>query len=82
LSDLERKIAGANRTEELFGGEGVQLRVAVQHEKDKPAGPAEVHDDSDDVYYVLDGAAHSTRRARSSRASGAARASSAVKLSR
>lgn len=57
LSDLERKIAGANRTEELFGGEGMQLRVAVQHEKDKPAGPAEVHDDSDDVYYVLDGAA-------------------------
>ena len=57
LNEIERRLKGGNLVEEIFGGEGMQLRVAVQHEKDKPAGLAEVHDDSDDVYYVLDGAA-------------------------
>ena len=57
LSDLERKLRPDNKVEELFGGEGMQLRVAVQHEKNKPAPAGEVHDASDDVYYVLEGAA-------------------------
>jgi mannose-6-phosphate isomerase-like protein (cupin superfamily) len=57
LGDLERKLQPDNKVEDLIGGAGMQLRVAVQHEKDKPAADAEVHDASDDVYYVLDGAA-------------------------
>ena len=43
--------------EELIGGEGMELRVAVQHEKNTAAPNGEVHDASDDVYYVLDGTA-------------------------
>lgn len=35
----------------------MELRVAVQHEKDTTAANAEIHDASDDVYYVLDGSA-------------------------
>src|SRR5439155_21441456 len=35
----------------------MQLRVAVQHEKNKTGSAAELHDASDDVYYVLDGTA-------------------------
>ena len=35
----------------------MQLRVAVQHEKNRSGAPAELHDASDDVYYVLDGSA-------------------------
>jgi mannose-6-phosphate isomerase-like protein (cupin superfamily) len=31
--------------------------VAIQHEKNKAGAAAEVHDASDDVYYVLEGAA-------------------------
>ena len=57
LADLERKLSTDNKVEELYGGEGLQLRVAVQHDKNKPAGLAEVHDASDDVYYVLEGTA-------------------------
>lgn len=57
LADLERKLRPDNNVEELFGGEGLQLRVAVQHDKSRPTAAAEVHDASDDVYYVLDGAA-------------------------
>jgi mannose-6-phosphate isomerase-like protein (cupin superfamily) len=57
LDDLERKLQPDNKVEDLIGGAGMQLRVAVQHEKDKPAADAEVHDASDDVYYVLNGAA-------------------------
>ena len=57
LSDVEKKLHPDDKTEELIGGEGMQLRVAVQHERNKPAGQAEVHDASDDVYYVLEGSA-------------------------
>jgi mannose-6-phosphate isomerase-like protein (cupin superfamily) len=57
LSDVERRLRPDNKVEELFGGEGTQLRVAVQHEKNKAAAAGEVHDASDDVYYVLEGAA-------------------------
>jgi len=57
LADLQRKLGSENKTEELIGGEGMQTRVAVQHEKDHAAASGELHDASDDVYYVLEGTA-------------------------
>ena len=57
LDDLERKLRADNKAEDLIGGEGMQLRVAVQHEHDRSGAAAEVHDASDDVYYVLEGSA-------------------------
>lgn len=57
LSDLERKLQSDNKVEELIGGEGMQLRVAVQHDRSRPTAQAELHDASDDVYYVLEGTA-------------------------
>lgn len=57
LGDLERKLRPENKVLELIGGEGMQLRVAIQHEKDHAAPSGELHDASDDVYYVLEGSA-------------------------
>lgn len=57
LADLERKLKSENKAAEIIGGEGMQLRVAVQHEKDLAPATGELHDASDDVYYVLEGAA-------------------------
>jgi mannose-6-phosphate isomerase-like protein (cupin superfamily) len=57
LGDLERKLRPENKAEDLIGGEGMQLRVAIQHEKDHAAPSGELHDASDDVYYVLEGTA-------------------------
>jgi mannose-6-phosphate isomerase-like protein (cupin superfamily) len=57
LGDLERKLRPDNKVEDLIGGEGMQLRVAVQHDKTRPTATAELHDASDDVYYVLEGTA-------------------------
>ncbi|MDQ3818771.1 MAG: cupin domain-containing protein [Acidobacteriota bacterium] len=57
LSDLEKKLEVDNKVEDLIGGEGMQLRVAVQHDKSRPKADAELHDASDDVYYVLEGKA-------------------------
>jgi mannose-6-phosphate isomerase-like protein (cupin superfamily) len=57
LKDVERKLQPANKVEELIGGAGMQLRVAVQHDRTRPSADAEVHDASDDVYYVLEGEA-------------------------
>jgi mannose-6-phosphate isomerase-like protein (cupin superfamily) len=60
LGDLERKLRPENKVEDLIGGEGMQLRVAVQHDKSRPTADAELHDASDDVYYVLEGTARLT----------------------
>jgi mannose-6-phosphate isomerase-like protein (cupin superfamily) len=57
LSDLERKLRPENKAEDLIGGEGMQLRVAVQHDLSRATAAAELHDASDDVYYVLEGTA-------------------------
>src|SRR5690349_23823405 len=57
LDDLQKTLKPENKTSELIDSEGMQLRVAVQHEKNKVGAAAELHDASDDVYYVLDGSA-------------------------
>ena len=57
LDDLKQKLEPGNKTEELIDSVGMQLRVAVQHEKNKTGAAAELHDASDDVYYVLEGGA-------------------------
>ena len=57
LVDREKKLGSENKAEDLIGGEGMQLRVAIQHEKNKADALAELHDASDDVYYVTEGAA-------------------------
>ncbi len=57
LDDLNKTLQPDNKTSELIDSGGMQLRVAVQHEKNKTGAPAELHDASDDVYYVLEGGA-------------------------
>jgi mannose-6-phosphate isomerase-like protein (cupin superfamily) len=57
LNDLQQALQPGNKTEELIDSRGMQLRVAVQHERNKTGAAAELHDASDDVYYVLDGSA-------------------------
>ena len=57
LDDLQKTLHPDNKTSELIDSGGMQLRVAVQHEKNKTGAAAELHDASDDVYYVLDGSA-------------------------
>src|SRR5215207_5436617 len=57
VDDAVRKLHPENKVEDLIGGEGMELRVAIQHESDRAAASAEIHDASDDVYYVLEGTA-------------------------
>ena len=57
LDDLQKSLKPDNKVSELIDSEGMQLRVAVQHEKGRAGAAAELHDASDDVYYVLDGTA-------------------------
>jgi mannose-6-phosphate isomerase-like protein (cupin superfamily) len=57
LADFEKKLQTENKAEDLIGGQGMQLRVAVQHDKNRATAAAELHDASDDVYYVLEGTA-------------------------
>ena len=57
VADLEKKLQMENKAEDLIGGQGMQTRVAIQHDKSRPTAAAELHDASDDVYYVLEGTA-------------------------
>ena len=57
LAELQKSLQPDNKTSELIDSVGMQLRVAVQHEKNRSDALAELHDASDDVYYVLDGSA-------------------------
>src|SRR5213592_4850260 len=57
LDDLQQSLKPDNKVSELIDSDGMQLRVAVQHEKNRSGAAAELHDASDDVYYVLDGTA-------------------------
>lgn len=57
LDDLKQKLQPGNKTEELIDSAGMELRVAIQHENNKTGAAAELHDASDDVYYVLEGSA-------------------------
>ena len=60
VEDLEKSLHGSNKVTDLIGGQGMQLRVAIQHDEKKDTAQAELHDASDDVYYVLDGSAELT----------------------
>ena len=57
LNDLQKTLQPDNKVSELIDSTGMQLRVAVQHEKNRAGAAAELHDASDDVYYVLEGTA-------------------------
>jgi mannose-6-phosphate isomerase-like protein (cupin superfamily) len=57
LDDLQKTLQPENKTSELIDSVGMQLRIAVQHEKNRAGAAAELHDASDDVYYVLSGSA-------------------------
>ncbi|MDQ3711416.1 MAG: cupin domain-containing protein [Acidobacteriota bacterium] len=60
VADLEKSLGNENKVTDLIGGEGMQLRVAIQHDEKKDTADAEVHDASDDVFYVLEGSAELT----------------------
>ena len=60
VSAIEKMLGSENKVTDLIGGEGLQLRVAVQHDEKKDSADAEVHDAADDVFYVLSGSAQLT----------------------
>lgn len=68
LAELEQKLAAdktdvasknltVTKVEDIIGGAGMETRVAVQHDTRRSGDMVELHDKSDDVYYVLKGEA-------------------------
>lgn len=59
VSDITKEIAAkdGNQQFDVFAQSGTQMRVAVFHDDLRENDLHEVHDGSDDVYYVLDGEA-------------------------
>lgn len=55
MKELEKKPGNTNS--DIVAPAGVQMRVAVFHDEKRENDPIEVHDSSDDIYYVLDGTA-------------------------
>jgi len=68
VADLEKRLAGdktdpdpklptLTKVEDIIGGAGMETRVAIQHDHRRSGDLVELHDKSDDVYYVLKGQA-------------------------
>lgn len=59
VSDITKEIAAkeGNQQSDVFAAAGTQMRVAVFHDEKRENDLHEVHDGSDDIYYVLDGEA-------------------------
>ncbi len=59
VSDISKEIAAkdGNHQFDVFAQSGTQMRVAVFHDSLRENDLHEVHDGSDDVYYVLEGEA-------------------------
>ena len=59
VSDITKEIAAkdGNQNLDIVAASGVQMRVAIFHDDKRENDLHEVHDGSDDIYYVLDGEA-------------------------
>jgi len=59
LEDVVKSYGGAkeNQNKDIVAAKGVQMRVAVFYDVNRVDDLYEVHDSSDDIYYVLDGKA-------------------------
>jgi mannose-6-phosphate isomerase-like protein (cupin superfamily) len=55
MRSLERQEG--NKNEDVVAAAGMQMRVAVFHDEKRENDLVEVHDASDDIYYVLEGTA-------------------------
>ena len=56
-TDVNSKLTTVTKAEDMIGGAGMETRVAVQHDTRRSGDQVELHDNSDDVYYVLKGEA-------------------------
>ncbi len=59
IADITKTLAGqeGNQNKDIVPAKGVQMRVAVFNDAKRENDLYEVHDGSDDIYYVLDGEA-------------------------
>jgi mannose-6-phosphate isomerase-like protein (cupin superfamily) len=55
IGSLEKQSGNTNQ--DIVAASGTQMRVAVFHDTKREGDPVEVHDGSDDIYYVLEGTA-------------------------
>lgn len=55
FKELEKQ--DGNKQFDVFPAQGSQMRVAIFHDEKRENDLVEVHDDSDDIYYVLEGEA-------------------------
>ena len=59
ISDIQKVLEKkpGNTNQDIVAAAGMQTRVAVFHDEKREGDLNEVHDGSDDIYYVLDGTA-------------------------
>lgn len=59
VTDIQRSLEKqpGNKVEDIVAQAGLQTRVAIFHDEKRENDLVELHDGSDDIYYVLDGAA-------------------------
>lgn len=60
VTDMYRELAkqDGNKNADIFPAPGTQMRVAIFHDQKRENDNFELHDASDDIYYVLEGTAN------------------------
>ncbi|HEV8593380.1 MAG TPA: cupin domain-containing protein [Pyrinomonadaceae bacterium] len=59
LAEIEKSLAkqAGNKSEDIIAAVGMQTRIAIFHDEKREGDNVELHDGSDDIYYVLGGTA-------------------------
>ena len=59
VTDIQKALEqkSGNTNDDIVAAAGIQMRVAVFHDEKRVDDNVELHDTSDDIYYVLDGTA-------------------------
>jgi mannose-6-phosphate isomerase-like protein (cupin superfamily) len=59
IGEIEKTLAkqSGNKSEDVVAAAGMQTRIAIFHDEKRENDNVEVHDGSDDIYYVLGGTA-------------------------
>lgn len=59
ISEIQKTLEKqpGNKNEDIVAAAGVQMRVAIFHDEKRENDLVELHDTSDDIYYVLEGTA-------------------------
>ena len=57
IGDIIKELQSDNKTRNVISGSNLGCRIFIQHEKDVSKNPAEIHENADDIFIIMEGTA-------------------------